>query len=499
MLIGLITVVDPTFQQSIDLAYYLMVLGLIALHGPGVLSIDNLAVRALERRFPNLEGMRGGSYEGMPRVVIVGGGFGGVAAAKAFHNASCRVTLIDQRNYCLFQPLLYQVATAGLSPADIAGPLRNLFRDQPNVRVLLGSVTDVDLRRREVVTGNGCVPYDYLVIAAGARHSYFGHDEWAPFAPGLKQIDDATRIRSRLLLAFEQAENAESAALRREMLTFVIVGGGPTGVELAGAIAELARHGLAHEFRQIDPSMARVILMQAGPRILPTFPESLSRRASEALTTLGVEVLTDSAVELIDGAGVVVAGQRVAARNVFWAAGVMASAAAKWLKAGADRAGRVKVVEDLSVPGLPEVFAIGDTALSNGWNGNPVPGLAPAAKQQGRYVAAVIKSRIAGGPPPAPFRYRHAGSLATIGRKAAVADFGRLRLSGALAWWVWGAVHILFLSGLRNRAVVALEWFWAYLTYHPSTRLITGEIPLPARPAAAQPTIPVPAPVAVDA
>ena len=499
LLIGLITVVDPTFQQSIDLAYYLMVLGLIALHGPGVLSIDNLAVRALERRFPNLEGMRGGSYEGMPRVVIVGGGFGGVAAAKAFHNASCRVTLIDQRNYCLFQPLLYQVATAGLSPADIAGPLRNLFRDQPNVRVLLGSVTDVDLRQREVVTGNGCVPYDYLVIAAGARHSYFGHDEWAPFAPGLKQIDDATRIRSRLLLAFEQAENAESAALRREMLTFVIVGGGPTGVELAGAIAELARHGLAHEFRQIDPSMARVILMQAGPRILPTFPESLSRRASEALTTLGVEVLTDSAVELIDGAGVVVAGQRVAARNVFWAAGVMASAAAKWLKAGADRAGRVKVVEDLSVPGLPEVFAIGDTALSNGWNGNPVPGLAPAAKQQGRYVAAVIKSRIAGGPPPAPFRYRHAGSLATIGRKAAVADFGRLRLSGALAWWVWGAVHILFLSGLRNRAVVALEWFWAYLTYHPSTRLITGEIPLPARPAAAQPTIPVPAPVAVDA
>ena len=319
------------------------------------------------------------------------------------------------------------------------------------------------------------------VIAAGARHSYFGHDEWAPFAPGLKQIEDATNIRSRLLLAFEQAENADSPAIQREMLTFVIVGGGPTGVELAGAIAEFARHGLAREFRAIDPSMARVILMQAGPRILPTFPEGLSRQATTALTTLGVEVLTDSAVEQIDEEGVVVSGRRVAARNAFWAAGVMASPAAQWLKAEADRAGRVKVVEDLSVPGLPDVFAIGDTALSSGWNGNPVPGLAPAAKQRGRYVASVIKARIEGRRPPPPFRYRHAGSLATIGRKAAVADFGWLRLSGALAWWVWGVVHILFLSGMRNRVVVALEWFWAYLTYHPSTRLITGELPITER------------------
>ena len=428
------------------------------------------------------------SYEGIPRVLIVGGGFSGVAAATALRNTSCRVTLIDQRNYYLFQPLLYQVATAGLSPADIAGPIRGLFRDQPNVRVLLGGVTDVDIGAREVIMRNVRVPYDYLVIAAGARHSYFGHDEWAPFAPGLKQIEDATNIRSRLLFAFEQAENAEAPALRREMLTFVIVGGGPTGVELAGAIAELARHGLAHEFRAIDPSMARVILMQAGPRILPTFPESLSRQATAALATLGVEVLTDSAVERIDEEGVVVSGRRVAARNAFWAAGVMASPAAKWLKAEADQAGRVKVVEDLSVPGLPDVFAIGDTALSNGWNGNPVPGLAPAAKQQGRYVASVIKARIEGRRPPAPFRYRHAGSLATIGRKAAVADFGRLQLSGAFAWWVWGVVHILFLSGMRNRAVVALEWFWAYLTYHPSTRLITGDIPSTEHPTAASST-----------
>ena len=481
LLIGLTALVDPTYQQSIDLAYYLMVLGLIALHGPGALSIDSLVVRALVHRFPGLGDMRMISYEGMPRVVIVGGGFGGVAAAKALRSTSCRVTLIDQRNYYLFQPLLYQVATAGLSPADIAGPIRGLFRDQPNVRVVLGGVTDVDVGTREVIMRDRRVPYDYLVIAAGARHSYFGHDEWAPFAPGLKQIEDATSIRSRLLIAFEQAENAESPAVQREMLTFVIVGGGPTGVELAGAIAELARHGLAHEFRAIDPSMARVILMQAGPRILPTFTDSLSRRATAALTTLGVEVLTDSAVERIDDEGVVVSGRRVGARNVFWAAGVTASPAAQWLKAEADRAGRVKVAEDLSVSALPDVFAIGDTALSNGWDGKPVPGLAPAAKQQGRYVASIIKARIEGRPPPAPFRYRHAGSLATIGRQAAVADLGRLRLSGALAWWVWGVVHILFLSGMRNRVVVALEWFWAYLTYHPSTRLITGEIPITVR------------------
>jgi NADH dehydrogenase/putative oxidoreductase len=269
--------------------------------------------------------------------------------------------------------------------------------------------------------------------------------------------------------------------MQRELLTFVIVGGGPTGVELAGAIAELARHGLSREFRAIDPSMARVILMQSGPRILPAFPESLSREAAAALTGLGIEVLTGSAVQRIDDGGVVASGRRLSAGNVFWAAGVMASPAAQWLKAEADQAGRVKVAEDLSVPGLPEVFAIGDTALSNGWDGKPVPGLAPAAKQQGRYVASVVKARIGGRPPPTPFRYRHAGSLATIGRKAAVADFGWLRLSGALAWWVWGVVHILFLSGMRNRVVVALEWFWAYLTYHPSTRLITGEVPIPTR------------------
>src|SRR5271169_2804020 len=489
LLIGLSALVDPTYQRSIDLAYYLMVLGLIALHGPGALSIDNLVVRAVVRRFPGLRGMRTVSYEGMPRVVIIGGGFGGIATAKALRHTSCRVTLIDRRNYFLFQPLLYQVATAGLSPADIAGPIRALFRDQPNVRVLLGEATDVDAAMREVMLRDARVAYDYLVVATGARHSYFGHDEWAPFAPGLKQIDDATSIRSRLLFAFEQAENASSPEVQREMLTFVIVGGGPTGVELAGAIAELARHGLSREFRAIDPSMAQVILMQSGPRILPTFPENLSREAAAALTDLGVEVLTGSTVQRIDEGGVVVSGRRVPAGSVVWAAGVMASPAAQWLKAEADQAGRVKVTEDLSVPGLPEVFAIGDTALSNGWDGKPVPGLAPAAKQQGRYVASIVRARIEGRPPPSPFHYRHAGSLATIGRKAAVADFGWLRLSGAPAWWVWGVVHILFLSGMRNRVAVALEWFWAYFTYHPSTRLITGEIPIPTRSTVAPSTV----------
>jgi len=477
LLLGLTVIVDPSFQQRFDVAYYWMVLGLIALHGPGSLSIDALLARLL-RRLPRLDAMRRASYEGMPHVLIIGGGFGGIAAAKALRHANCRITLVDRRNYFLFQPLLYQVATAGLSPADIAGPIRGLFRDQPNIRVVLDEVSGVDTAAHEVITRGGRMTYKYLVIATGARHSYFGHDEWAPFAPGLKQIEDATSIRSRLLLAFEQAENARSPEEQRDLLTFVIVGGGPTGVELAGAVAELARHGLAREFRAVDPSMARVILMQSGPRILPSFPESLSYAATAALTDLGVEVQTGSAVQRIDDEGVVVSGQRVSAGNVFWAAGVMASAAANWLKAEADKAGRVKVAADLSVPGMPDVFAIGDTALSDGWDGKPVPGLAPAAKQQGRYVAAVISARIAERAPPAPFNYHHAGSLATIGRKAAVADFGRLRLSGPVAWWVWGLVHILFLSGMRNRVVIALEWFWAYLTYRPSTRLITGDITL---------------------
>ncbi len=312
------------------------------------------------------------------------------------------------------------------------------------------------------------------MLATGARHSYFGRDDWEPYAPGLKRIDDATAIRRRLLLAFEQAENCADPEERQRLLTFVIVGGGPTGVELAGAIAELAQHGLTGEFRNIDPAQARVLLVQSAPRLLPAFPESLSEVSAHSLRALGVEVLTKSRVEQIDAEGVRVSGQRIGSRTVFWAAGVMASPAAQWLQVEADAAGRLKVGPDLTVPGLPNVFAIGDTALSEAWDGQPVPGLAPAAKQQGAYVARLIKTRLEGHAGLPPFRYHHLGNLATIGRQAAVVDFGGFRLSGALAWWLWGIAHVFFLVDTRKRLSVAIEWFWAYLTYQRGTRLITG-------------------------
>jgi NADH dehydrogenase FAD-containing subunit len=382
--------------------------------------------------------------------------------------------LIDQQNFHLFQPLLYQVATAGLAPGDIATPIRELFRDDFNIRVLLGEVTGVDTRNRKVMLGDMRVPYDFLVIATGAGHGYFGHDDWAPYAPGLKSIEDATEIRRRLLLAFERAEAEEDIEERRALLTFLIVGGSPTGVELAGAIAELARYGMEKEYRRFNPASACIILVQSAPRILPTFPERLSERAQQSLERLGVEVLVNSRVELIDDQGVSINGERIPARTIYWAAGVVASPAAQWLKVEADNAGRLKILPDLSVPGFPEVFAVGDTALIHAWQGRPVPGLAPAVKQGGAYVARVIRAKLTGRKAPEPFVYRHLGSLATIGRKAAVADFGRVRFSGATAWWLWGAVHIAFLSGFRNRFSVLFDWFWAYLTFRSGTRLITG-------------------------
>ncbi|MDQ2694896.1 MAG: FAD-dependent oxidoreductase, partial [Pseudomonadota bacterium] len=460
--------------------YELLLLALLVLHGAGPLSLDRLAGRALRRRFPQLEGRLAADPEQLPQVVIVGAGFGGLAAARGLRNAACRVTVIDRRNHHLFQPLLYQVATASLSPADIAVPIRELFRDQPNARVLLGEVSGVDTLRREVVMAGGRVHYDFLVLATGARHSYFGRDDWEPFAPGLKRIEDATAIRRRLLLAFEQAESCRDPEERARLLTFVVIGGGPTGVELAGAIVELARHGMEGEFRAIDPAAARVLLVEAGPRLLAAFPESLSATAAQSLAELGVEVLAGGRVEQVDADGVTVNGGRIAARTVFWGAGVMASPAARWLGAESDRSGRVKVGPELAVAGLTDVFAIGDTALSEGWDGRPVPGLAPAAKQGGDHVAKVIRARLEGRKPPRPFRYRHKGSLATIGRKAAVADFGWIRLKGAVAWWLWGAVHVFFLAGMRNRMGVALEWFWAYLTFRRGTRLITGAEGTPA-------------------
>ncbi|WP_193370704.1 NAD(P)/FAD-dependent oxidoreductase [Pelagibius marinus] len=411
----------------------------------------------------------------VPRVVIVGAGFGGLAAAQALAGAPVEVTVIDRRNYHLFQPLLYQVATAGLSPADIAWPIRGILRGQDNAAVQLGRVTGIDRERREVLIGQRRVGYDFLILATGARHAYFAHPEWEEVAPGLKKIADATHIRERILMAFERAE-AEGcdAEERARLLTFVVVGGGPTGVEMAGAIAELARRALARDFRVIDPATTRIVLIEAGPRLLPAFPESLAAKAKGALESLGVEVCLGSAVSRCDAAGVAVGDARIEARNVIWAAGVMASPAAKWLGADCDRAGRVKVSADFSLPGWPEVFVIGDTAAAVDATGRVLPGVAPVAKQMGRHVADRIRARVEGVKPPAPFRYRDFGNLATIGRKAAVADFGRLQFSGFFAWLLWSLVHVYFLIGLRNRFVVALTWLWNYVTFQRGARLITG-------------------------
>jgi putative oxidoreductase len=460
-----------------DAAYLLMTFSILIVYGGGLLSLDRIATALLGKYFSefNLRDRR--SLEGLPRVVIVGAGFGGVSCAAALRNAHVAVTLIDRANFHLFQPLLYQVATAALSPGDIAAPVRQLFRNAFNVRVLFGTATGVDTQTRVVKMDENEIPYDYLVLATGATHSYFGKDTWAPYAPGLKRIEDALEIRRKILTAFEQAEAAGDDAERASLLTFLIVGGGPTGVELAGAIAELARYGMDKEFRTFDPADARVILVQSAPRLLPAFPESLASIAQRSLENLGVEVLLGSRVEAIDGEGVAVSGKRIAARTVLWAAGVTASSAAKWLNADADSAGRIKVGADLGLPGVPNVFAIGDTALSNAWKGQAVPGLAPAAKQAGGYVAGLIKAKLEGRPAPAAFKYRHLGSLATIGRKAAVADFGFVKLWGAPAWWLWGTVHVGFLVGLRNRVATMINWFWAYLTFRSGIRLITGGEP----------------------
>jgi len=463
-------------MQSLDgsEAYLCATLALLVLFGGGLLSADAALTRLLQRRFPELAGKPAFSLEGLPRVVIVGAGFGGLSCALVLRRTRVSVTLIDRDNYHLFQPLLYQVATAGLSPGDIAAPIRPLFRECFNTRVLLGTVTGVDAKRQRVLLAERQIPYDYLVLATGAAHSYFGKDQWQPYAPGLKRVEDATAIRGRLLSAFERAEATDDAEERQALLTFLIVGGGPTGVELAGAIAELARFGMEKDFRQFDPTNARVILVQSAPRVLPAFNENLAAIAQRSLQRLGVEVMVGSRVDNIDALGVSVGGTRIAARTVLWAAGVMASPAGKWLNAPSDAAGRVIVEPDLSIPGYKNIFAIGDTALAMAWSKQPVPGLAPAAKQGGAYVATLIRSRLQGNAAPGEFVYRHRGSLATIGRQAAVADFGRIKLWGAPAWWLWGLVHVGFLVGMRNRVATMLNWFWAYLTYGGGIRLITG-------------------------
>jgi NADH dehydrogenase len=408
-------------------------------------------------------------------VVILGAGFGGLNAALALRRAPVEVTVIDRRNYHLFQPLLYQVATAGLSPAQIAMPIRRILSRQSNATVLMDKVEAVDTAARCVVTGSRRIPYDYLIVATGARHTYFGNDAWADHAPGLKTITDATAIRARILSAFERAEVTDEPRLRQALLTFVVVGGGPTGVELAGAIAELSRRTIVRDFRRIDSSSARVVLVEAGERILPAMPPCLSRKAQRQLERLGVEVLLGNAVAGCDDSGVRLAdGTEIGSACILWAAGVMASRAAKWIGAPADRAGRIMVDERLHPPGHDEVFVIGDTASVTDAAGRPVPGVAPAAKQMGRYAARAILDDVAGRQSP-PFRYRDYGNLATIGRKAAVADFGKARLSGYPAWLVWNFAHLWFLVGFRNRLVVFLDWAVAYVRNDRAARLITGQ------------------------
>ena len=415
-----------------------------------------------------------------PQVVIVGAGFGGLEAAKALNRVAVDVIVVDRQNHHCFQPLLYQVATAALSPAEIAWPIRHILRQQRNATVLMAEVSGIDLAGRFVHTGAGPISYDYLVIATGATHSYFGRDDWADFAPGLKRIEDATRIRRSILLAFEQAELARDEAERQRLLTFVIVGGGATGVEMAGAIAEIARQTLAKDFRRIDPRSSRIILLEAGPRVLPTLPEDLSRYAERTLTRMGVDVRTSTRVTNCDRRGVDLDRGRIDAGTVIWAAGVVASPAARWLGAEHDYAGRVLVRPDLSLPNHPEVFVIGDAAGIRDQTGAMVPGVAQAAKQMGRYVGRVIAARVGETLSPPPFRYRSLGDLATIGRRAAVVNFGYLRLKGFVGWLFWSLAHIYFLIGVKHRFIVAFTWLWDYVTFHRGARLIT-EVPPPGR------------------
>jgi NADH dehydrogenase len=407
------------------------------------------------------------------KIVVIGGGFAGLWAIRELRNAQdVAITLIDKSNHHLFQPLLYQVATAGLAAPSIAAPLRHILRDQRNATVLMGEITGIDKAAREVTMGDRRIPYDYLLVASGATHAYFGHDEWERHAPGLKNLDDAFAIRARILSAFEQAEAASTEAVCHSCLTFVVIGGGPTGVELAGTLAEIARHTLANDFRNIDPRKARVLLIEAGPRVLGAFPEALSGKARKQLEKLGVEVMTGAPVSEIGQDFVLVGDKRIAARTTLWAAGVAASPLGKQLGAELDRAGRVRVQPDLSLAAHPEVFVAGDLANTTS-EGKPVPGVAPAAKQMGTQVARNIRARIAGQPTTA-FRYRDFGSLATIGRHSAVAQLPNLSLSGIVAWWFWLVLHIYFLIGFRSRLIVLINWAWAYFTYARGARIILG-------------------------
>jgi NADH dehydrogenase len=413
-----------------------------------------------------------------PHVVIIGAGFGGLTAARILARERIQLTIVDRKNHHTFQPLLYQVATAGLSPGEIAAPIRGIFKGDTNVTVLLEEAVSFDLDRRILQTSEQKIPYDYLIVAAGATHAYFGHDEWEPYAPGLKTIEDALEIRRRVLLAFELAERQAVAQEGTEPLNFVVVGAGPTGVELAGTLAEICRHVLAHEFRSIDPSRARILLLEGGPRVLPAYPEDLSRSAEAQLRRLGVEVRTNAMVTMIEPGAVRIGDTRMVAPVILWCAGVAASPLGKRLGVPVDRAGRVEVQPDLSIAGHPEVFVIGDLSTLKDDQGKPLPGVAPVAIQEGQYVAKVIRGDLAG-KTRHPFKYWDKGSLATIGRAAAIAQFGKIHISGFLAWLSWLFVHIFFLIGFRNRILVFIQWAWSYVTYERGARLITGSNTLP--------------------
>ncbi|MBI3396021.1 MAG: NAD(P)/FAD-dependent oxidoreductase [Spirochaetia bacterium] len=419
--------------------------------------------------------MSGAALSVEKRVVIVGGGFAGINAAKALANKKgIRVTILDKRNHHLFQPLLYQVAMAALSPADIAVPIRSIMSRYDNVDVLLGQAQGVDFAGKNVVTDFGAVPYDYLILACGAGHSYFGHNEWEPFAPGLKSLEEATEIRRRVLTAFELAERERNPEKQRELLTFLVIGAGPTGVELAGALGEISRYTLNNDFRNIDPGRARVILIEGGPRVLPTFSVSTSEKAARALEKLGVTIWTSSIVTDIRADGISIGKESIAARTVLWAAGVQPSELNKSLGVEMDRAGRIAVDTDCSIPGHPEVLVLGDQAnFSKGGLDRPLPGLAPVAMQQGRYAAKLILDEVKGRP-RRPFRYVDKGIMATVGRSVGVVETGRLKFSGLFGWFTWLLVHIFYLIGFRNRMIVLIQWAWSYVTFSRGARLITS-------------------------
>ncbi|MGH6770723.1 MAG: NAD(P)/FAD-dependent oxidoreductase [Xanthobacteraceae bacterium] len=411
-----------------------------------------------------------------PHVVIVGAGFGGLACAKELGGAAAKVTVVDRRNYHLFVPLLYQVATAALSPADIARPIRRILGRYRNIDVVLGKVVAVDSAAHVITLRSGAtLRYDRLVVATGSEYSYFGHPEWAAHAPGPLTLEDARRIRTRLLTSFERAEASRDTAEQDALMTVAIVGGGPTGVEMAGAVAELTRHALARDFRRIDPRAARIVLIEAGPRLLSAFPEPLAEYARTALERLGVTVITGEAVETIDERGIVVAGKRIDARTVIWGAGVKASPAASWLGVAADRAGRIAVNPDLSVVGLNDVYVLGDTALANGEDGAPLPALAQVAAQQGTHLGRALRANLADGRPLPPFKFHNRGNTAIVGRHAAVFDFGWTQLKGRFAWLLWAIIHVYLLVGFDNRLRVTLQWTWAYITYERGARLIMGD------------------------